>query len=159
MLQAFITGSCFPFLPTLPSKPYKFNFSELPVMYWIKCAAPYSKPLNILFPLSFSLTYLVNSCSFSRPSANTISYIMLFPPQRFKRDFFVIPQHLLYISINIPDSNSLIKCLISSLNYEFLKGKDHLCIIFISLVPRVGPMTVEMFSAWKMNEKTCSRAT
>lgn len=74
------------------------------------------------------------------------------PPQRFKRDFFVIPQYLLYISINTPDSNSLLKCLISSVNYEFLKGKDHVWIIFISQVPSVGPMTGKMVSKYLKNE-------
>lgn len=69
------------------------------------------------------------------------------------RDFSVIPQHLLYISINIPASSiSWLKCLISSLNYEFLKGKDHAWVIFISLVPRVGPRTGEMLSKCLENE-------
>lgn len=73
-------------------------------------------------------------------------------PQRLKRDFFVIPQYFLYISINTPHRNSLLMCLISSLNYEFLKGKDHVWIIFISLVHRVGPRTGKMVSKYLKNE-------
>ena len=86
MLQAFITGSCFPFFNPHPINSALLN-SALPAVYWIKYAASYFIPLNMLVPLPFSLIYLVNShSSFTTSCKRHLLYHAL--PALFREQVF-----------------------------------------------------------------------